>query len=444
MTNTPPRPLGWATVRLKDVADVRLGRQRSPKNHSGPNMRPYLRAANVTWSGLALEDVKTMHFSDEEFETYRLKGGDVLLSEASGSIGEVGKPAVWREQIADCCFQNTLIRVRGNGSIDPEFLAHRLRFEALSGGWVDVAHGVGIHHLGATRVAEWQFVLPPLAEQHRIVDEIERRLSHVEAAEHSLRVANRKLIGLRDSLEQQLVWDSSFPRKRLGDLLAPGGLTNGRSVKDQHGGFPVLRLTCLKGGTIDYSERKDGAWSQQEAARFLVRAGDYFVARGNGSLSLVGRGGLARTEPPTPLAYPDTLIRVRPNPELLLPTFLAAVWNTTGVREQLERVAHTTAGIYKVNQGQLCEVELPVPSVTEQLAAVGELDRRISLLEASGGSVARAQVRADQLRRSVLHAAFTGRLVPQDPSDEPAHVLLERIRARSDTPPTRRRGKETR
>src|SRR5690242_19856876 len=97
-------PPGWVHASLQDVADVRLGRQRSPKNHSGPNMRPYLLAANVAWSGLSLNDVKEMNFSREEAERYQLREGDVLVSEASGSIGEVGKPAVWRGQIADCCF----------------------------------------------------------------------------------------------------------------------------------------------------------------------------------------------------------------------------------------------------------------------------------------------------------------------------------------------------
>jgi hypothetical protein len=66
-------------VRLADVCDLRLGRQRSPKNHSGPNMVPYLRAANVTWDGLDLSDVKQMNFTVAEVSIYRLKPGDVLV-----------------------------------------------------------------------------------------------------------------------------------------------------------------------------------------------------------------------------------------------------------------------------------------------------------------------------------------------------------------------------
>ena len=78
-------PRGWVFERLGDVAEVRLGRQRSPKRATGDRMRPYLRAANVTWQGLALEDVKEMDFTEAESVTYELRPGDLLLSEASGS-----------------------------------------------------------------------------------------------------------------------------------------------------------------------------------------------------------------------------------------------------------------------------------------------------------------------------------------------------------------------
>jgi len=95
-------------------------------------MRPYVRAANVSWSGLRLDDVKTMNFTDSEMDTYRLQPGDLLLGEASGSPREVGKPVLWRGEIADCAFQNTLIRVRPKGP-DPEYLLHYFRHQALSG-----------------------------------------------------------------------------------------------------------------------------------------------------------------------------------------------------------------------------------------------------------------------------------------------------------------------
>lgn len=178
----PELPEGWMWATLAQTGEVRLGRQRSPKRATGPHMRPYLRAANVTWNGLDLSDVKEMDFGPLEFETYRLLRGDILMAEASGSADEVGKPAMWDGQIDACCFQNTLIRVRAFPEAVP-YLYYHLLYDAQTGAFGRAARGVGIHHLGAQRTESWTVALPPLAEQRRIVAEVECRLSVIRETE---------------------------------------------------------------------------------------------------------------------------------------------------------------------------------------------------------------------------------------------------------------------
>lgn len=181
-------PPGWVRVRLDELAEVRLGRQRSPRNHTGEQMRPYLRAANVTWGGLDLTDVKQMNFTDEEVEVYRLQRGDILLSEASGSADEVGKPAMWcDDQPGPVCFQNTLLRVRPEEGVLPEYLHLRLLHEARSGGFARSARGVGIHHLGAAKLAGLEIELPPTEEQQRIADVLAAQFSLFDKTVEGLR-----------------------------------------------------------------------------------------------------------------------------------------------------------------------------------------------------------------------------------------------------------------
>ena len=204
-------PDGWVWTSLSSVGEVRLGRQRSPKRATGPNMRPYLRAANVTWDGLNLSDVKEMDFNPREFEIYRLIPGDIVLNEASGSPDEVGKPAVWRDQIDGCCFQNTLIRVRAFPGIVP-FLFHRLMSDARTGNLGRAARGVGIHHLGAQRTASWTVALPPLEEQRRIVAEIEQRLSVIQQAETTVEASLRRVDRLRQSILKQAFCGQLVPQ----------------------------------------------------------------------------------------------------------------------------------------------------------------------------------------------------------------------------------------
>lgn len=212
------------------------------------------------------------------------------------------------------------------------------------------------------------------------------------------------------------------------DQLICGPLANGRSVPDAHtGGFPVLRLTSMRGTNVDLAERKLGAWTAADAAPFLVRRGDFFVVRGNGSRHLVGRGCLVDEEP-DPVAYPDTLIRARLTPAIH-PALFALLWHGEVVRSYIESTARTTAGIYKVNQADLARAPIPLAPVAEQHRLHRELDRLMSVADAITTDVDRERLRCERLRHGILRWAFEAKLVDPDPNDEPAEVLLARIRA---------------
>lgn len=249
---------------------------------------------------------------------------------------------------------------------------------------------------------------PCLSEQRRIVEILENQLSRLEAAGASLRSARARMNLLRERMFNAVL--DKVPVKNVQfDRTLIQGLANGRSVQTLAGGFPVLRLTALRDGRIDLAERKEGAWNRADAERFLVEKGDFLIARGNGSLRLVGIGGLV-VDDPDPVAYPDTLMRARPDPTQLSPEFLALVWNSQVVRRQIEASARTTAGIYKVNQKDLGSVLVPLPSLSDQtdvVARVQGLREGVSRLAAAEDLATR---RLESLRRSLLAAAFSGRL----------------------------------
>ena len=110
----PTVPSTWSWTTVRDAGDSRLGRQRSPRYHHGPSMRPYLRVANVYENRIDTSDVLTMHFDDEKFDIYRLEPGDILLNEGQ-SPDLVGRPAMYRGEIADVCFQSNYSAVLKHG-----------------------------------------------------------------------------------------------------------------------------------------------------------------------------------------------------------------------------------------------------------------------------------------------------------------------------------------
>jgi type I restriction enzyme S subunit len=211
----------------------------------------------------------------------------------------------------------------------------------------------------------------------------------------------------------------------LDDLLNEP-LANGRSVKDGNG-FPVLRLTALKNRRIDLSECKLGDWNTTDARRFTVQKGDFLVSRGNGSIDLVGRGGLVVDEPYGQVAYPDTLIRVRVT-QRFNRNLLALLWDSAIVRQKIELAAHTTAGIHKISQSDLQQIPLPLPPFEEQQAIVLRAIAYLKGIERLSSEASKVLEAFDQLDQSILTKAFRGELVPQDSNDEPASALLARIR----------------
>jgi type I restriction enzyme S subunit len=304
--------------------------------------------------------------------------------------------------------------------------------------------GTTVHSIEFPSLLDFVIPLPPLAEQKRIVSKIEELFSELDAGEESLRRARRQLGVYRQSLLKQAFegkltapWrkqnpqllESSWHEVEVSEVLTSKP-TNGRSVKDRIGGFKVLRLTALRGGKIDLREYKEGDWEAAEAANHVVRKGDFLLSRGNGSINLVGRGGVVMEN--ADIAFPDTMIRLPLDLRLVDPSFFVYLWNSHQVRRQIEESARTTAGIYKINQSLLTRYRLPLCSLPEQREIVRLLDEQFTVIEQNEREIDAALKRSAALRQSILKKAFTGQLVPQDPTDEPASALLERLRKEAD------------
>ena len=145
-----------------------------------------VRAANITWSGWDLSDVKRMNFDNADFTRFKLTPGDVLINEGSGSSKEVGKPAIWEGQIEDCCFQNTLVRVQPT-LCTPEYLHYYLLYSALTERFVSQTQEVNIYHIGKEGLAKFPIPFAPRPEQEEIVDRIQSAFASLQliSTEHA-------------------------------------------------------------------------------------------------------------------------------------------------------------------------------------------------------------------------------------------------------------------
>lgn len=281
--------------------------------------------------------------------------------------------------------------------------------------------------------------VPPLAEQARIVAVIEEHLSRLYVASSSLESAEARL-NLLESRAVEDAFTSVDGRLPIGELAeVRGGIQKQPKRKPKHNRAPFLRVANVGHGQLDLGEVHEIELFEGELERHRLQAGDLLVVEGNGSATQIGRSAVWHGDIGD-CVHQNHLIRVRPGP-LLDAEFLGLFWNAPSTRGQLTAVASSTSGLHTLSTAKVKQIEVPVVSIVEQRAIVEELNARLGTFAHLRASLGVARARKASLNRSILAAAFSGQLVAQDPDDEPASVLLDRIGAERETatPPKRKR-----
>jgi type I restriction enzyme, S subunit len=479
VSELPKLPTGWTWAKVRDVGQVKLGRQRSPEHHSGKHMRPYLRVANVYDARIDLSDVMEMNFTPEEYETFRLQPGDVLLNEGQ-SLEWVGRAAIYRGEPKGACFQNTLIRFRAGPRVLPEFALLVFRHYVYSQRFRQIARWTtNIAHLGSDRFAEVEFPVPPLRDQERIVactDEqftrldagvaaLERLRAHlrryraallkaaVEGGLSSARTPGTSAGSTRDSRRiQELLearrrmWEAtSRPGERTRKYREPGAPRQDTDVPsgwalttvgqtcfvdvgfafksadfvEEGEGVRLLRGENIEPGSLRWVDTRCLPEVKARGYEHLhVAVGDIILAMDRPVVSAGLK--LARAKPDdVPCLLVQRVARIRPV-DARLGEFVYAVLQSP------ESIKHLLAGqtgtqLPHISGSGIESLTFGLPPDLERDAVVRELEGRLSVIEAAATAITRGLARAARLRASILRAAFEGRLVaPEQPARAPA------------------------
>ena len=190
-------PAGWDVETVIDAGSVELGRQRHPDWHRGPNMRPYLRVANVFEDRIDSSDVMEMHWPDESFERFRLREGDILLNEGQ-SPELLGRPAMYRGDPPAAAFTNSLVRFKAGPKVLPEFALLVFRRHMHAGRFARESRiTTNIAHLSAARLKVIEFPVPAMAEQAELVRVARARLDSLTVLDNGVARQKKRSRALR-------------------------------------------------------------------------------------------------------------------------------------------------------------------------------------------------------------------------------------------------------
>ncbi|WP_250565836.1 restriction endonuclease subunit S, partial [Adonisia turfae] len=206
-----------------------------------------------------------------------------------------------------------------------------------------------------------------------------------------------------------------------------GGVTKNSKRKQFPLQMPYLRVANVYSGELRLQEMKEIGVAETEIDRVLLQAGDLLIVEGNGSIDQIGRVAIwdGSIEP---CLHQNHLIKIRFSPTEIGQYALRWMLSING-RKHITRVASSTSGLHTLSLSKVASIPIPLPPLSAQKFIVDEIEKEFSIINAIEQLLDKNLKRAEKLRQSILKKAFEGKLVPQDPNDEPASLLLERIQA---------------
>jgi type I restriction enzyme S subunit len=472
----PPIPDRWTRCSLGDVVEIVRGvsyEKADARNTPAAGFVPILRANNIG-EKLNFDDlvyVPESRVSDEQ----RLRVGDIVVAGSSGSRSVVGKAA---PLLAAWCgaFGAFCMVVRPAERVNPRYVAYFMATREYRTRVSLLAAGVIFNNLKRQHVADTPIPLAPKSEQDRIVAEIEKQFTRLDAGVAALerlrahlrryraavlkaacegklvptgaalaQTRGRSYSGADAFLEEIASARSRLATKRaeakssqddavalaalpggwkwttLGQLVWDSGYGTSEKCDYDAAGEPVLRIPNISMGGIDLDDLKRARKPLGVDDREALRRGDLLIVRTNGSKDLIGRGAVIFADMPRLTYFASYLIRFRLVDVGPLASYIALLWNGPWVRRWIESHASNSAGQYNVNLRSLAELPIPLPPPAEATRIIEQADKTLTVLDALEQSVDTILARAGRLRASILRAAFDGSLVAaEQPARAPA------------------------
>jgi type I restriction enzyme S subunit len=281
--------------------------------------------------------------------------------------------------------------------------------------------------ISRTNLAGIPIPVPPVPEQCRIVAEIEKQFSDLEAAIRSTRTAGDRTRPLRSAILENVFNRSEYSLVPLGTLISSGPQNGLYKPSEAYGtGTPIIRIDDFQDEFLrERAALRTLALESDELSTYGLHLGDLVINRVN-SMTHLGKCFVV-PEDICPAVFESNMMRLSLTPTVM-PGWVALYLQSPSGRRRLIQNAKQAVNQASINQKDVCSTPVPMPQfVQEQALQIERLETQLGFVRTCRTACNLAQARAARLRQAILKKAFEGKLVPQDPNDEPAPVLLQRI-----------------
>jgi len=418
-------PADWSIQRVDSLFDIQQGKSVSRVHRVGNNQKPFLRTKNVFWGKIDFSELDQMHFTEQEEARLKLQAGDLLLCEG----GDVGRTAIWNDEIDGCYYQNHLHRLRAKtaNEINSQFALYWFWYAfEIANLYIGRSNVTTIPNLSQAKLSELQIPKPELDEQ--------RRIAHVLTTVQTAIAQQARMIALTRELKSALMkklFTEGLPRQARDGVrgekqketeigLVPEGwkITKiGKIAKFQSGGTPSREkpeywnggtIPWVKTGEIDYrviettEEYITEEGLKNSSAKILPKGTLLCAMYGQGITR--GRVGILGLNATTNQAC----AAITPNDENQVSTWFLYYYMQFHY-QNLRELGHG-ANQRNLNMDLIKSFPLSYPNYDEQEEIVNSfsaIDKKLLLIEQKRGLL-------EELFRTLLHQLMTGEVRTAD------------------------------
>lgn len=420
-------PSFWSTAQIADISVDCLQRIPSPDESF-----QYIDISSIDRVSKRIANPQILCGEDAPSRARKVvRAGDVLVSMTRPNLNAVALvPRSLDKQIASTGFD-----VLRTESLEPRWLFYLVRSEAFIQRMSDLVQGALYPAIRSKDIRGFEIPVAPLNEQKRIADKLDAVLARVDAGRERLDRVPAILKRFRQSVlaaatsgklteewREEHARTDEWPTVRFADLGEIGrGKSKGRPRNDPR----------LYGGPYPFIQTGDVAQSGGRIVAHTQTYSELGLAQSKlwpaGTVCITIAANIADTAVLTyPACFPDSVVGFIADPTESVPEFVK--WSIDVISDRLESLAPATAQ-KNINLAVLNDVEFRCPQVDEQVEIVRRVESLFAYADRLEARYAAARARVERLTPALLAKAFRGELVPQDPTDEPASVLLEGIRA---------------